>query len=131
MGPPLAEVSVDNYDLSWATNVMGPYLFTTLLMPALLAGANASADGKARIINTASIMHQLGGIDFNTFIDGPARVKFGELAIYCQSKNVSPMSRKCIMLDANVFATGYGCVFPGACAPVWRSGNCIYCCQPR
>lgn len=119
MGPPLADVSVDNYDLSHATNVMGPYFLTVLLMPALLAGARASADGKARIVNTASIMHRMGGIDFNTFIDGPARAKFGEFALYCQSKNVSPISWKLILFNANPFAIGYSCVLPGACAPVW------------
>ncbi|KAF7980510.1 hypothetical protein HWV62_38024 [Athelia sp. TMB] len=89
MGPPLAQVSVDNYDYSWATNLMGPYLLTTLLMPALLAGAKSSLDGKARVVNTASIMHRLGGINFDTFVDGPSRIKFGETALYCQSKNAT------------------------------------------
>lgn len=89
MGPPLAQVSADNYDYSWATNVMGPYLLTTLLLPALFAGAKSSTDGKVRVVNTASIMHLIGGIDFNTLVDSPARIKFGETALYAQSKNVS------------------------------------------
>lgn len=92
MGPALAQVSEDHYDYSWATNVMGPYLLTTLLIPALLAGAKSSTDGKARVVNTASIMHRLGGINFDTLVDGPARIKFGGWALYCQSKNVSHFS---------------------------------------
>lgn len=88
MVPPLAQVSVDGYDYSWATNVMGPYLLTTALLPALFAGAKSSVDGKARVVNTSSIMHHLCPINFDALVDGPDRTKLGQTVLYCQSKNV-------------------------------------------
>jgi NAD(P)-dependent dehydrogenase (short-subunit alcohol dehydrogenase family) len=41
-------VSADRLELVWATNVVGPYLLTTLLLPALLDS------GAARVINVSS-----------------------------------------------------------------------------
>ncbi|KZP05240.1 NAD(P)-binding protein [Athelia psychrophila] len=87
MVPPLAQVSEDGYDYSWATNVMGPYLLTTLLLPALLTGATSAGDGKARVVNTCSVMHHLRAIDFDALVDGPARLRLGGTELYCQSKN--------------------------------------------
>ncbi|KZP18941.1 NAD(P)-binding protein [Athelia psychrophila] len=89
LGPPLAQITADNYDHSWVTNVMGPYFLTTLLMPALLAGAKSSADGKARIVTISSVIHQLGRIDFDTLLDGPARIKLGQAGLYIQSKHAN------------------------------------------
>ena len=77
---------------------LGHFYFTKLLLPTLLATAKTTPDGKARIVNTSSIAHVLcSGIDFNTFKEGPARVKKGTEALYCQSKLVrflSPTSRQ-------------------------------------
>lgn len=99
MSPPIAQISEDLYDYSWATNVMGPYLLTTLLTPALLAGAKYSADSSARVINTASIMQRLGGINFDTLVNRPARIKFWGTALYCQSKNVSHLNIAILFLN--------------------------------
>ncbi|KAF7980221.1 hypothetical protein HWV62_39333 [Athelia sp. TMB] len=88
MDPPLAMVSAEGYDYTFATNVIGPYLLTTTLLPALLAGATSSEDGKARVVTLASVMHRLRPtIDFDSLVDGPARVELGETALYAQSKN--------------------------------------------
>lgn len=42
MLPPVELKSVDGYDLQFGTNVLGPYLFTKLLLPALIHTAQAS-----------------------------------------------------------------------------------------
>ncbi|KAI0072729.1 hypothetical protein K474DRAFT_1711328 [Panus rudis PR-1116 ss-1] len=39
----------EGFDIQWGTNVVGPYLFTKSLLPALLAGAAQSPDKKARV----------------------------------------------------------------------------------
>jgi retinol dehydrogenase-12 len=63
------------------------FYFTQLLRPLLAAGAASSPDGKSRVINTASSASDAGtGVHFNTFRDGPARVKMGKYQLYCQSK---------------------------------------------
>jgi NAD(P)-dependent dehydrogenase (short-subunit alcohol dehydrogenase family) len=48
-------LSADGLELVWATNVVGPHLLTTLLLPALLHG------GAARVINVSSVY--AGGLD--------------------------------------------------------------------
>jgi retinol dehydrogenase 12 len=58
-------------------------------MPALLAGAKTSTDGKARIIATSSFGHYAGSLRFDTFTDGPERTKAGTEYLYNQTKFVS------------------------------------------
>ncbi|RDB18042.1 hypothetical protein Hypma_000726 [Hypsizygus marmoreus] len=86
MFPPIDEVTADAYDLQMGTNVLGHFYFTWLLLPTLIATAQVSPDKHVRVISTASVMHYLGGLDFNTFKDGPARRKAGSFKLYCQSK---------------------------------------------
>jgi NAD(P)-dependent dehydrogenase (short-subunit alcohol dehydrogenase family) len=50
-------VSVDGIEMVWATNVVGPYLLTRLLLPAL------RSSGAGRILNVAST--QAGGLDLD------------------------------------------------------------------
>lgn len=88
MMAPLEDLTVDGYDLQFGTNVIGHFYFTKLLLPALLAGAKTSADGRSRIVNTSSLMHLFAGLDFNTLRDGPARKRAGIQTLYSQSKNV-------------------------------------------
>lgn len=51
MGLPYA-LSEDGYEIQWATNYMGPYLFTKLLIPTLLA-----TSGEVRVVNLTSSGH--------------------------------------------------------------------------
>jgi retinol dehydrogenase-12 len=89
MFPPLEKTTVDGYDLQFGTNVVGHFYLTKLLLPELRAGAQASPDGKARVVNTSSMGHQLmPGLNFNTFKDGPARKKLDPKKLYGQSKFV-------------------------------------------
>ncbi|KAG2127571.1 uncharacterized protein EDB93DRAFT_1096508 [Suillus bovinus] len=86
MGPPIELVTTDGYDLQFGTNVLGHYYFTKLLLPILTSTAKATPDRKVRIVNVASCAHLFGGLDFNTFKDGPARKKCSKATLYNQSK---------------------------------------------
>jgi NAD(P)-dependent dehydrogenase (short-subunit alcohol dehydrogenase family) len=66
----------------------GHFYFTKLLLPALIKGARSSPDGKARVVNVSSLALWLSTLDFNTFRDGPARIKKGTHRLYAQSKFV-------------------------------------------
>ncbi|KAJ7609787.1 NAD(P)-binding protein [Mycena polygramma] len=77
MAPPIEQLTAQNYDLTFGTNVLGHFYFTKLLLPTLLATA---APGKpARVVNTASTAAELFGddINYNTLRDSPARKKAG------------------------------------------------------
>jgi NAD(P)-dependent dehydrogenase (short-subunit alcohol dehydrogenase family) len=87
MAPPIEQLTADGYDLQFGTNVLGHFYFTTLLLPLLLAGTKTSGDGTARVVNVSSSGHILSNLDFNTFKDGPARVKAGTEMLYFQSKH--------------------------------------------
>ncbi|KZT65718.1 NAD(P)-binding protein [Daedalea quercina L-15889] len=76
----------DNYDLQWFTNVLGPFLFTRLLLPALIAGKATSPDGHTRIITTSSSGAYLQTINWDSLKDGPARRKMSPQMLYCQTK---------------------------------------------
>ncbi|KAG5652886.1 hypothetical protein H0H81_003249 [Sphagnurus paluster] len=86
MAPPIEQVTAQGYDLQFGTNFLGHYYLTTLLLPALLAGAKSSADGKARVVNTSSMAHIAGALDYNTFKDSPKRKKSSTMNLYNQSK---------------------------------------------
>ena len=104
--PPIDQVTTQGYDLQFGTNVVGAlsynprsisrpdlfaghFYFTKLLIPALLAGAKSSPDGKARVVNTSSSASLLtSGVDFNTLRDTAARKKCTPSTLYAQSKLV-------------------------------------------
>ncbi|KAJ7139098.1 NAD-binding protein [Mycena epipterygia] len=76
MIPPVEQLTAQNYDLQFGTNVIGHYFLTELLLPALTASYDAS-QVPARIINTSSSGHKMAapgtGIDFVSLKGGPAR----------------------------------------------------------
>ncbi|KAG6808463.1 hypothetical protein H0H92_004035, partial [Tricholoma furcatifolium] len=86
MIPPIELLTEQGYDLQFGTNVLGHFYLTKLLLPALLAGAKSSSDGKARVVNTSSSAHMSGALDFNTFKDSPKRKKTASFTLYAQSK---------------------------------------------
>ena len=110
MVSPKDQVTVQNYDMQFGTNVIGnvpvlfgsvgalnwfspcvgPWLFTKLLLPALFAATDASSTHeKARIVTVSSSAGYLtNGIDFDAIADGPARLKYGEWELYNKSKFV-------------------------------------------
>lgn len=52
--PPSGSVSKQGYELQLATNCLGPYLFTQLLLPLLQANAKIVSPGSVRVVWTAS-----------------------------------------------------------------------------
>ncbi|KAK0196652.1 hypothetical protein F5146DRAFT_1217684 [Armillaria mellea] len=76
MEPPVDQLTEDGYDLTIGVNVLGHFYLTKLLLPALEAGARASSDGKARVVNTSSFAYELSSkLEYDLFRDGPARKK--------------------------------------------------------
>ena len=110
MYPPIDQLTADGYDLQFGTNVLGTlsprlnhsihqvcsgtghYYFTKLLLPTMIATAKRASDGKARIVNTSSVGHLFGDLDFDTFKDSPTRRKTSTQSLYNQSKFVRPQS---------------------------------------
>ncbi|QRV85243.1 short chain dehydrogenase [Ceratobasidium sp. AG-Ba] len=95
MTPPVDLRTSDGYDLQFGTNVLGHYLFTTLLLPTLIHTARNSpaSGGHARVINTSSaaIWHPpRGGIAWDTLgtdeVSRKACRRVGRIALYGQSK---------------------------------------------
>jgi len=112
MGAPNDQVTVDGYDMTWGTNALGekcsisggwtsgltglcelgPFYFTTLLLPALFKAS--TPENKSRVVNTssagsiASLSLFGSGLDFATFKDSPHRHKYSTGKLYGQSKFV-------------------------------------------
>jgi len=97
MFPPIEDLTHDGYDLQFGVNVLGHFYLTQLLLPVLLATAKLNPDGKARVVNTSSIGHELfDGIHFDTLLysaEGQskeivekARKRLGTSQLYNQSK---------------------------------------------
>ncbi|KAG9122607.1 hypothetical protein FRC07_000945 [Ceratobasidium sp. 392] len=94
MTPPIDMKTATDYDIQFATNVLGHYLFTTLLLPVLIHTAQTSPRGHVRVVNVASSGHWFapkGGIDYSTLIPNDAesearRRKLGVQRLYAQSK---------------------------------------------
>ncbi|KAK4700795.1 hypothetical protein P7C70_g5447, partial [Phenoliferia sp. Uapishka_3] len=70
MNTPTGELTKGGLDLQFGTNVVGPYFFTTLLLPILKSSTG-------RIINTSSSAHKFApagsGIELASLIAGPER----------------------------------------------------------
>jgi retinol dehydrogenase-14 len=69
--------TVDGLESVFATNHLGPFLLTNLLLPVLTASA------PARVVTVASGAHAMGKIDFN---DLQASRGYDEIRVYNQSK---------------------------------------------
>ncbi|EIN09199.1 NAD(P)-binding protein [Punctularia strigosozonata HHB-11173 SS5] len=94
MYPPIEAVTVDGFDLQFGTNVVGHFLLTELLMPALLAGAESSPDRKARVVTTSSFANYLYTLNWDSFVDGPARKRMSTYDLYSQSKHANVVVAK-------------------------------------
>ncbi|CCM00179.1 uncharacterized protein FIBRA_02207 [Fibroporia radiculosa] len=70
---PKEDKPINGIDLQFATNVLGPFAFTRLLLPTLLLTAKQSEEGTVRIVHLASIAHMAappGGIRFDAMSEG-------------------------------------------------------------
>ena len=65
--PPLGSVSKQGFELQLATNCLGPYLFTQMLLPSLKAATQTSSPGSVRVVWTSSFVVDLtapnGGVN--------------------------------------------------------------------
>ncbi|KAG8747751.1 hypothetical protein FRC10_011880 [Ceratobasidium sp. 414] len=92
MVSPVELKTANGYDLQFGTNVLGHYLFTTLLLPTLIH--TAQTNGTARVVNTSSGAHWAapsGGINYATLLPNDpradeARQKMGSASLHAQSK---------------------------------------------
>ncbi|KAF3934649.1 hypothetical protein ABW20_dc0103147 [Dactylellina cionopaga] len=57
MTPPTRDLSVDGIEIQFATNHVGHFLFTNLIMPKLIAAAKDVPKGATRVINVSSYAH--------------------------------------------------------------------------
>ncbi len=73
--------SVDGFELQLATNHLGPFALTGLLLPALVASATPSQ--RARVVTVSSTVHRAGRIDF---ADLYGERRYRRWGAYAQSK---------------------------------------------
>ncbi|KAL0581720.1 short-chain alcohol dehydrogenase [Marasmius crinis-equi] len=92
MEPSIDLRTADGYDLTIGTNVLvpskGPYYFTSLILPALIAAADEGPH-KARIVNTSSIASEMPpkNLDYTAFKeDDKKRRALGSAGLYSASK---------------------------------------------
>lgn len=78
---PVREVSVDGFERHWATNVLGPHLLTTLLLPVL------ETTGHARIVSVSTVA--AGGLDLTD--TQYERRGYSAIGAYRASKQASRM----------------------------------------
>ena len=67
MALPQRTLSEDGIELQFATNHIGHFLFTNLIMPKLVAAAKSSSPGSTRVINVSSSGHTLGPVRFSDY----------------------------------------------------------------
>jgi NAD(P)-dependent dehydrogenase (short-subunit alcohol dehydrogenase family) len=98
--------SVDGFELTFATNHLGPFLLTTLLADHL--------DKAARIVTVASRIHYRGRLDLAAVTNAHAR--YGATAAYAQSKLANVMHT--LALARRMAGTGISvnCLHPGVVA---------------
>jgi NAD(P)-dependent dehydrogenase (short-subunit alcohol dehydrogenase family) len=81
---------VDKLEHQMATNHLGPFLFTKLLAPKLLA--SASAMYTPRVVFVASEAHTMGtGVDF-TVLKNPDPAKYDLFEAYFQTKSANVLT---------------------------------------
>lgn len=124
MEPGKDQLTKDGYDLTLGVNVLGesylfrpstetvlildagPFYFTKLLLPALLAVAEHTPGECARIVNTSSCTSEMVNmIDCATFKPGPERDKTNMTTLYWYSKfvcfHLMPFNGSVSRTDAN------------------------------
>jgi NAD(P)-dependent dehydrogenase (short-subunit alcohol dehydrogenase family) len=82
MAPPKRLQTADGFELQFGTNVLGHFLLTALLMPALEQAAAESAE-RPRIVTLASIAHKRGHLNFD---DLQSTKSYSPMRAYQQSK---------------------------------------------
>src|SRR5262249_18513923 len=107
------QFSVDGFELTFATNYMGPFLLTRLLAERL--------DETARIINVASLVHYRGRLDLDRVAD--PSVRYSGMAAYARSKLANVLHTLALARRLSGTRTTANCLHPGVVAtnllPSW------------
>jgi len=82
MAPPRRLQTAEGFELQFGTNVLGHFVLTALLMPALEQAAAESAE-RPRIVTLASIAHKRGHVNFD---DLQSHKSYSPMRAYQQSK---------------------------------------------
>jgi NAD(P)-dependent dehydrogenase (short-subunit alcohol dehydrogenase family) len=98
--------SVDGFELTFATNHLGPFLLTALLSDHL--------DKAARIIMVASRIHYRGRLDLAGVTN--ARVRYGATAAYARSKLANVMHTFALARRMTGTGVSVNCLHPGVVA---------------
>jgi NAD(P)-dependent dehydrogenase (short-subunit alcohol dehydrogenase family) len=99
-------VSVDGFELTFATNHLGPFLLTALLSNHL--------DNAARIVTVASRIHYRGRLDLAAVTD--TRVRYSATAAYAQSKLANVMHTFALARRTAGTGVSVNCLHPGVVA---------------
>jgi retinol dehydrogenase 12 len=98
--------SVDGFELTFATNHLGPFLLTALLADHL--------EKTARIVTVASRVHYRGRLDFAT-VTNP-RARYRAVAAYAQSKLANVMHTFALARRLAGSGVSVNCLHPGVVA---------------
>jgi NAD(P)-dependent dehydrogenase (short-subunit alcohol dehydrogenase family) len=98
--------SVDGFELTFATNHLGPFLLTALLSDHL--------DRPARIVTVASRIHYRGRLDLAAVRD--ARARYGATAAYARSKLANVMHTFALARRMAGTGVSVNCLHPGVVA---------------
>ena len=98
--------SVDGHELTFATNHLGPFLLTRLLLPALTS--------TARIINVASKVHYRGRMDLDSVDNRAAR--YSSVAAYARSKLANVLDTFALARQLAGSGIAVNCLHPGVVA---------------
>jgi NAD(P)-dependent dehydrogenase (short-subunit alcohol dehydrogenase family) len=99
-------MSVDGFELTFATNHLGPFLLTELLLDHLRADA--------RIINVASRIHYRGQLDLASITD--PRARYRGVAAYAQSKLANVLHTFALARRLSGTDRTASCLHPGVVA---------------
>jgi NAD(P)-dependent dehydrogenase (short-subunit alcohol dehydrogenase family) len=84
------KLTVDNLETQLATGHIGPFLFTKLLAPKLLAATTPSYT--PRVVFLSSVAHAMAkGIDFDA-LEHPTAEKYQMFGNYCQTKSANVLT---------------------------------------
>jgi retinol dehydrogenase 12 len=106
-------MSADGFELTFASNHLGPFLLTALLSDRL--------SDDARVINVASRVHYRGRIDFERISD--PRARYNSMAAYAQSKLANVLHAFALARRYSGTRVCVNCLHPGVVAtnllPAW------------
>jgi NAD(P)-dependent dehydrogenase (short-subunit alcohol dehydrogenase family) len=99
-------MSVDGFELTFATNHLGPFLLTSLLLDRMTAGG--------RIINIASHAHYRGKLELDHVTD--SRSRYSASVAYSQSKLANVMHTFALARRLTCLGITANCLHPGVVA---------------